>query len=75
VEVFCVKTENFLNIVCVFYSISSKLLLAGFCRNLPATRGNAAQIHPQGFPKTHPWLGNDFLTLPSVFFMFFMLFH
>jgi hypothetical protein len=61
------KKKIYLTFECVFYSISSKLLLVGFCRNLPATRGNAAQIHPQSCIKTYLQLGNDSLTFPSVF--------
>ena len=66
-KIFCVITENFLLTFVVFFSISSKLLLAGFCRNLPATRGNAAQIRPQAFTKAYLiWITN-FQRFPSVF--------
>jgi hypothetical protein len=61
VKIFCVKTENFLNI-CVLCSISSKLLLAGFCRFLPGTRGNAAKIHSHNIPKRLHKLGNESLS-------------
>jgi len=44
------KTEIFLNFV-VLCSISSKLLLAGFYRFLPETRGYAAQIQPYNTTK------------------------
>ena len=53
VKIFCVKAEIFLEHLVVFFSISSKLLLAGFCRNLPATRGNTAQIRPQSCIKAY----------------------
>jgi hypothetical protein len=52
---FCVKTEIFCNIFGVFCSISSKLLLAVFCRLVTDLRGYAAQKHLGGFP-THFYL-------------------
>jgi hypothetical protein len=75
VENFLCKKQKIFLTLCVFCSISSKLLLAGFCRFLPETKGNAAKILPQDFPKNPPWLGNDSLTFPLVIFMFFFLFH
>ena len=60
-KIFCVKTENFLNIF-VLCSISSKLLFAGFCRFLPGTRGNVAEIHSHDIPKRLHLLGNESLS-------------
>ena len=51
----------------MFFSVSSKLLLAGFCRNLPATRGNSAQIRPQASAKTYLQWVTNFQRFPSVF--------
>ena len=42
---FCVKTEIFCNILCVFCSISSKLLLAIFCRYIPEKRRKRCPKH------------------------------
>jgi hypothetical protein len=72
VKIFCVKTENFLDFF-VFCSISSKLLLAGFCRFLPGTRGNAAKIHSYNIPKRFHKLGNESLPFPPCILHFFAI--
>ena len=56
-ENFCVKTEIFCNIFGVFCSISSKLLLAVFCKLVTDPRGFAAQKHLEDFPNTHSLVG------------------
>jgi hypothetical protein len=56
VKNFCVKNKNFLNFV-VLCSISSKLLLTGFYRFLPETRGYAAQVHPYNTTKASTIVG------------------
>jgi hypothetical protein len=54
---FCVKTEIFCNIFGVFCSISSKLLLAVFCRLVTDLRGYAAQEHIEDLPTHHSSVG------------------
>jgi hypothetical protein len=54
---FCVKTEIFCNIFGVFCSISSKLLLAVFCRLVTDLRGYAAQKHLEDFPTNYSLVG------------------
>jgi hypothetical protein len=68
------KNRKFFDILCMFCSISSKLLLVVFCRFLSETRGDAAQIHPQDFPKNPLWFGNYSSTFSFVNLSFMLLF-
>jgi hypothetical protein len=75
---FCVKTEIFCNIFGVFCSISSKLLLAVFCRLHDRSKGICCPKTPRRLPQqTTLWLGNTFSTFlfqfPSFSFIFFIL--
>jgi hypothetical protein len=74
VKIFCVKTENFLDFVCVLQHFQ-QAFACWFLQVLTRNKGKRCQNSYSRHPQEPPWLGNESLTFPFVNFTVFLLFH
>jgi hypothetical protein len=74
VKIFCVKTENFFDLLCVLQHFQQAFAY-WFLQVLTRNKGKRCQNSSSRHPQEPPWLGNESLTFPHVNSIVFLLFH
>jgi len=73
VKIFCVKTYNFLDFLCVLQHFQ-QAFARWFLQVLTRDKGKRCQNYFSRHPQEPPWLGNESLTFPLINFIVFLPF-